>query len=165
MRAPCDSDGAFEEQVPPHGPLQNRYTRAGLDGSGRGIGTGARMGRARPRRGTIRAHTVTWSCAAQHSAKTRVIRITPQGAADAERIAGSGCCPQYASVNFPPGAARVPKILEILRHTAGQDGRTPITVVAGLRSWVESRWATRPREPGLLDAIAGNRPRPGRERV
>jgi hypothetical protein len=46
--------------------------------------------------------------------------------------------PAVRSVHFHRRGARYPDA-GILRHAAGQDG-TPITVVAGLRSWAESRW-------------------------
>jgi len=74
-------------------------------------------------------------------------RLTPQGAADAERIGRERLCPQYAAF-ISTGAARATQMLEILRHAAGQDG-TPITVVAGLRSWVESGWGDAAKGAGL----------------
>jgi phosphohistidine phosphatase SixA len=65
-------------------------------------------------------------------------RLTSQGAEDAEMIGRDRLQPPYAAF-VSSGAARATRMLEILRHAAGQDD-TPITVAAGLRSSVEDRW-------------------------
>jgi len=65
-------------------------------------------------------------------------RLTPQAAADAERIGRGGLHPPYAAF-VPAGAARATQMLEILRHAAGQVD-TPVTAAPGLRSPVENRW-------------------------
>jgi phosphohistidine phosphatase SixA len=65
-------------------------------------------------------------------------RLTSQGAEDAEMIGRDRLRPPYAAF-VSSGAARATRMLEILRHAAGQDD-TPITVAAGLRSSVEDRW-------------------------
>ncbi len=64
-------------------------------------------------------------------------RLTPQGTADAEMMAGAGG-PAYAAF-VSTGAARATQMLEILRRAADQDER-PITTAAGLPSSVENRW-------------------------
>jgi len=56
-------------------------------------------------------------------------RLTPQGAADAERIGRGGLHPPYVAF-VSAGAARAIQMLEILRHAAGQDD-TPITAATG----------------------------------
>jgi phosphohistidine phosphatase SixA len=81
-------------------------------------------------------------------------RLTPRGAADAERIGRDGLHPPYAAF-ISTGAARTTQMLEILRHAAGQDD-TPITPVTALRSSVESRWRDAAKAAGKgasLDAM------------
>jgi hypothetical protein len=81
-------------------------------------------------------------------------QLTPQGAADAERIGRDGLHPPYAAF-ISTGAARTTQMLEILRHAAGQDD-TPITVANGLRSSAESRWRDAAKAAGKaadLDAM------------
>ena len=83
-------------------------------------------------------------------------RLTPQGAADAEKIGRDLLHPPYAAF-VSTGAARATQMLEILRHAAGQDD-TPITPATdtGLRSSVENRWREAARAAGKgadLDAI------------
>ena len=78
-------------------------------------------------------------------------RLTPQGIADAEKIAVN---PPYA-VFVSTGAGRATEMLEILRRTAGQDS-TPITVALGLRSSAEDRWREAAKAAGKgadLEAI------------
>jgi hypothetical protein len=65
-------------------------------------------------------------------------RLTPRGAADAERIGRDRLQPPYAAF-VSTGAARATQMLGILRHAAGQGG-TPISAARGLRSPVEDRW-------------------------
>lgn len=64
-------------------------------------------------------------------------RLTPQGIADAEAIAGRLNPPYAAFVST--GASRCTQMVEILRSAAGQDD-VPITEASGLRSSVEDRW-------------------------
>ena len=73
-------------------------------------------------------------------------RLTPQGAADAERIGRGGLHPPYAAF-VPAGAARATQMPGILRHAAGQDD-TPVTAATGLRSSVEDRWRDAARAAG-----------------
>jgi broad specificity phosphatase PhoE len=47
-------------------------------------------------------------------------RLTPQGAADAEKIGRDLLHPPYAAF-VSTGAARATQLLEIVRHAAGQD--------------------------------------------
>jgi hypothetical protein len=65
-------------------------------------------------------------------------RLTPQGAADAEMIGRDGLR-RPTPRSFPPARPAPPRLLEILRHAAGQDD-TSITAATGLRSSVENRW-------------------------
>ena len=81
-------------------------------------------------------------------------RLTPQGAADAEKIGRDLLHPPYAAF-VSTGAARATQMLEILRHAVGQDD-TPITPATGLRSSVENRWRDAAGAAGKgadLDAI------------
>jgi hypothetical protein len=74
--------------------------------------------------------------------------------ADAEVIGCDQLHPPYAAF-VSTGAARATRMLEILRHAAGQD-RTPVTLVTGLRSLVEDRWRQAAKAAGKgadLDAI------------
>jgi len=64
--------------------------------------------------------------------------LTAAGVAAAEAIARDRLHPPYAAF-VTTGAARATRMLEILRHAAGQDD-APITVASGLRSSVEDRW-------------------------
>jgi hypothetical protein len=81
-------------------------------------------------------------------------RLTPLGVADAEMIGRDRLHPPYAAF-VSTGAARATRMLEILRHAAGQDD-VPITAAAGLRSSVEDRWREAARAAGKgadLDAV------------
>src|SRR5260370_32354300 len=73
-------------------------------------------------------------------------RLTPQGAADAEKIGRDLLHPPYAAF-VSTGAARATRMLEILRHAAGQDD-IPITPATGLRSSAEDRWREAARAAG-----------------
>jgi hypothetical protein len=48
-------------------------------------------------------------------------------------------CARPTPRSFPPARPAPPRLLEILRHAAGQDD-TSITAATGLRSSVENRW-------------------------
>jgi hypothetical protein len=72
--------------------------------------------------------------------------LTPDGVAAAEAIGRDRLHPPYAAF-VSTGAARASRMLEILRHAAGQDDAR-ITVAAGLRSSVEDRWREAARAAG-----------------
>ena len=72
-------------------------------------------------------------------------RLTPQGIADAESIAGRLSPPYVAFVST--GASRCTQMVEILRSAAGQDD-VPITEASGLRSSVEDRWRVAAKAAG-----------------
>ena len=72
--------------------------------------------------------------------------LTADGVAAAEAIGRDRLRPPYA-VFVSTGAARATRMLEILRHAAGQDDAR-ITVAAGLRSSVEDRWREAARAAG-----------------
>ncbi len=72
--------------------------------------------------------------------------LTPDGIAAAEAIGRDRLHPPYAAF-ASTGAARASRMLEILRHAAGQDD-TRITVATGLRSSVEDRWREAARAAG-----------------
>jgi hypothetical protein len=69
-------------------------------------------------------------------------RLTPQGAADAEKIGRDLLHPPYAAF-VSTGAARVTQMLEIVRHAVGQDD-TPITPMmsARARGTAPCAWST-----------------------
>jgi hypothetical protein len=73
-------------------------------------------------------------------------RLTPQGVSDAERIGRDGLHPPYAAF-VSTGAQRATQMVEILRHTAGQD-QVATTVATGLRSSVEDRWRAAAKAAG-----------------
>ncbi len=80
--------------------------------------------------------------------------LTPEGIAAAEAIGRDRLHPPYEAF-VSTGAARATRMLEILRHAAGQDG-VPVIVVTGLRSAVEDRWRAAARTAGKgadLDAM------------
>ena len=72
--------------------------------------------------------------------------LTPDGVAAAEAIGRERLHPPYAAF-VSTGAARASRMLELLRHAAGQDDRR-ITVASGLRSAVEDRWREASRAAG-----------------
>ena len=72
--------------------------------------------------------------------------LTPDGVAAAEAIGRDRLHPPYAAF-VATGAARASRMLEILRHAAGQDD-AGITVATGLRSSVEDRWREAARVAG-----------------
>jgi hypothetical protein len=79
--------------------------------------------------------------------------LTPDGVAAAEAIGRDRLHPPYAAF-VSTGAARARRMLEILRHAAGQDD-TRISVTTGLRSSVEDRWREAARAPGKgADGVA-----------
>jgi hypothetical protein len=64
--------------------------------------------------------------------------LSPKGMADAVAIGRDRIHPPYAAF-VTTGAERATRMLEILRHAAGQD-EVPITEATNLRSSVEDRW-------------------------
>src|SRR6266550_2539574 len=72
--------------------------------------------------------------------------LTPEGIAAAEAIGRDRLHPPYAMFGST-AAARATRMVEILRHAAGQDD-TPVGVVHGLRSAVEDRWREAARAAG-----------------
>jgi broad specificity phosphatase PhoE len=72
--------------------------------------------------------------------------LTAEGIAAAEAIGRDRLHPPYAAF-VSTGAARATRMLEILRHAAGQDD-TEIAVASGLRSSVEDRWREAARAAG-----------------
>jgi len=72
--------------------------------------------------------------------------LTPGGVAAAEAIGRDRLHPPYAAF-VSTGAARASRMLEILRHAAGQDDAR-IMIATGLRSSVEDRWREAARAAG-----------------